>query len=191
MTKIFAILGKPRAWLILYVAFRSPISYKSARSFFTAVSVIGAVALVATSALSSPPSRDSRQEEGCHLRELDLCLASIAVFTQSSNPHPITQNEINRQCKVLLETESCLSNYTKRCMTDNQAQLVDLLADGGLDVLRDLCKPHSKTHSLYMKHGDCINRQHKTQKVCLKDFQVSLEKAVDIDWQDRLKLACW
>lgn len=158
---------------------------------FTAVSVLGAVALLTTFVLSAQTPRDSRQEEGCHLRELDLCLASIAVFTQSSNPHPITNSEINRQCKVLLETETCLSNYTSRCMTDNQAQLVNLLADGGLDILRDLCKSQSKTRSLYLKHGDCINRQHKTQKVCLKDFQVSLEKAADIDWQDRLKLACW
>lgn len=76
-------------------------------------------------------------------------------------------------------------------MTDMQSQLVTLFADGGLDVIRQLCKPQSKIRTAYLKHGDCINQQEKSQRVCLRDFQVSLEKAVDIDWQDRLKLGCW
>lgn len=139
----------------------------------------------------SSPSRDSRQEETCHLRELDLCLASVAVFTQNSNPHPVTNNEINRQCKILLETETCLSNFTHRCMTDMQSQLFTMFADGGLDSIRELCKPHSKLRESYLKHGDCVNAQNKGQRVCMRDFQASLEKAVDIEWQDRLKLGCW
>lgn len=140
---------------------------------------------------SSANNRDSRQEESCHLRELDLCLASVAVFTQNSNSHPVTNNEINRQCKILNETESCLTNFTSRCMTEQQAQLFKLFGDGGLDTIRELCKPQSKIRDSYLKHGDCVNGQQKGQRVCMRDFQVSLEKAVDIEWQDRLKLGCW
>lgn len=137
-------------------------------------------------------SRENRQEEQtCHLRELDLCLAPVAIFTQNSNAHPVDQTEVNRQCKILVETESCLYNYTNRCMSEMQGQMVRLVADGGLDTIRELCKPQSKLRSTYLKHGDCINNQQKVQKVCMRDFQVSLEKAVDIEWQDRLKLACW
>lgn len=148
--------------------------------------------LVFTTSVRSSPARDARDEEQtCHLRELDLCLASIAVLTQNNNPHPINNAEINRQCKVLLETEGCLANYTRRCMTNTQTQMVNMLADGGLDMIRDLCKPQSKVRSMYLKHGDCINNQQKNQKNCMRDFQASLEKAVDIEWQDRLKLACW
>lgn len=124
------------------------------------------------------------------MRELDLCLASLTVFFQSSQ-HPITNTEVNRQCKILLETEKCLSNYTSRCMTESQSQMVDMFAEGGLDTIRELCKPQSKLRSNYLKHGDCINGQHKGQRACMRDFQVSLEKAVDIQWQDRLKLGCW
>lgn len=139
----------------------------------------------------SSPQRDSRQEEqSCHLRELDLCLASVAVFTQNTNAHQVNNAEVNRQCKILLETETCLHNYTSRCMTDMQSQLVNMIADGGLGTIRELCKPQSKIRSTYLKHGDCINNQYKAQRVCMRDFQVSLEKAVDINWQDRLKLGC-
>lgn len=130
------------------------------------------------------------QQQTCHLRELDLCLSSLTVFFQH-NQHPITNSEISRQCKILMETETCLSNFTNRCMTDNQSELVDMIAEGGLETIRELCKPQSKTRSSYLKHGDCINGQHKAQRVCMRDFQVSLEKAVDINWQDRLKLGCW
>ena len=140
---------------------------------------------------TSQAHRDSRQEESCHLRELDLCLASVAVFTQNTNAHPITNSEINRQCKLLNETESCLSNFKTSCMTDSQSKLFKLVADGGLDTIRDLCKPSSKIRDSYLKHGDCVNDQQKGQKACLRDFQASLEKAADIEWQDRLKLGCW
>lgn len=149
------------------------------------------VVLQVPSVSSLAPNRDSRQEESCHLRELDLCLASVAVFTQNNNPHPITNTEINRQCKLLMETETCLGNFTHRCMTEQQGPLFNLFLDGGLDSIRDLCKPHSKLRDSYLKHGDCINAQNKGQRVCLKDFQASLEKAVEIEWQERLKLGCW
>lgn len=76
-------------------------------------------------------------------------------------------------------------------MTDMQAQLVRLVADGGLDTIRELCKPQSKIRSTYLKHGDCVNGQYKAQRVCMRDFQVSLEKVADVEWQERLKLGCW
>lgn len=136
-------------------------------------------------------SRESRQEEGCHLRELDLCLASVAVFTQNIHSHPVNNAELTRQCKILVETETCLANFTRRCMTDMQTQLFNMLADGGLDTIRDLCKPSSKIRESYLRHADCIQKQNREQKICMRDFQVSLEKAVDVDWQDRLKLGCW
>lgn len=138
-------------------------------------------------------NRDTSEQElqTCHLRELDLCLAPIAVFTQSSNSQPVSNQEINRQCKIMLETEVCLKNFTQRCLTGSQGQFLYMFADGGLDLVRELCRPGSSLRTSYLKHGDCINGQQKAQRVCMRDFQVSLERAVDIDWQSRLKLGCW
>lgn len=159
-----------------------------------AVALVGLVTILLThSSLSSsvPSSRDSREDESCHLREFDLCMAPLAVVAQAQNSHPINNAEINRQCKLLLETESCLSNFTNRCMTENQGKLVSLMSDNGLDTIRELCKPRSETRDKYLKHGNCINDQYKGQKLCIRDFQAALEKANDISWQDRLKLVCW
>jgi hypothetical protein len=169
----------------------------------TVVTVLASLLLVASAIESLAATRsnhrtgrqrqtgdDGQSQQTCHMRELDLCLASLTVFFQG-NQHPVTNAEVNRQCKVLMETETCLSNFTSRCMTENQAQMVDMFAEGGLNTIRELCKPQSKLRSSYLRHGDCINGQYKSQKVCMRDFQVSLEKAVDIEWQERLKLACW
>lgn len=142
-------------------------------------------------ALSLSSSREPRQESNCHLRELDLCLASIAVLTQALNNRPVTNNEISRQCKVLSETDSCLSTFTNRCMTPRQAHLIGFFADGALNTIKEFCDPSSSLHASYLKHGNCINRQEKGRRVCMRDFQASLERAVDLEWQDRLKLACW
>lgn len=147
--------------------------------------------LTVSGASPNQSASNNQAEESCHMREIDLCLASVAVLSQGQQSHPITNAEINRQCKLLNETEGCLQNFTRRCMTDIQQKLVDLVADGGLDTIRELCKPQSKIRDQYIKHGNCINDQSKGHRVCMRDFQASLEKAADITWQDRLKLACW
>lgn len=143
--------------------------------------------------LSAPTNTraESKPEESCHLRELDICLASVTVFTQNPTQHPINNAEINRQCKILNETETCLTNYTTRCLTSQQSDLFDMVSEGGLDVIRQLCKPSSKIRDAYLKHGNCVNGEQKGQRACIRDFQASLEKASDIQWQERLKLGCW
>lgn len=158
--------------------------------YLPAVAVL-VIFLVTIRLSESAAHRDARQDESCHLRELDLCLASLAIFTQNANAHPVTNSEISRQCKILVETETCLTNFTSRCMTEAQAGLFTMFSDGGLDTIRELCKPQSKIRDSFLKHGDCINAQNKGQRVCMRDFQASLEKAADIEWQDRLKLGCW
>lgn len=140
--------------------------------------------------MMAPKTED--QSNSCHMREIDLCLAPFAVFTQNSNPEAVTNNEINKQCKMLNEVEGCLSNFTTKCMSEQQESLFEMVTGGGLETIKQLCnKTSSDLRKNYLKHGNCINSQSKGHKTCLRNFQAALEKAADIEWQERLKLACW
>lgn len=158
------------------------------------IAIVVVVIFAVAQTILIPPvasSKEPKEEQTCHLREIDLCLAPLAVLAQGRGAHPISNQEINRQCKMLLETEECMQNYTSRCMTPMQGQMVNLFSEHGFETIRDLCKPKTDLYNRYLKHGNCINGQHNNHKVCIRDFQAAVEKAADASFQDRLKIGCW
>lgn len=133
------------------------------------------------------------QAQSCHLRELDLCAASLLVLTQAPSGLAINEPEINKQCVHLREADTCLRNYTRRCMTPIQRELVTFSANSTLQLMNDYCSRGSALRTNYLKHAQCINQvQKKEQKNCIKDLQASLEllTANGDENTKRLQLAC-
>ncbi|KAG9510996.1 Plastin-3 [Fragariocoptes setiger] len=154
--------------------------------------IIVALMCLEQHSIMAAPKEGRQVEPSCHLREIDLCLSSVTVLAQlTSSPQPVTEASINKQCSMLNETEGCLYNYTSRCMTEMQAGMVDFLSDGLLESIRQLCVPKGKLREAYLKHGTCLNSQHNAHRVCMKEFQASLEKVGDTDWSEKGKLTCW
>lgn len=145
----------------------------------------------------------AQQSSSCHLRELDLCAASFLVLTQAPQGLATSDQEINKQCVHLREADTCLRNYTRRCMTPIQRELVNIASNSSITLLDEYCTKGSKLRSNYLKHAHCLNQvQKKEQKSCLRDLQSSLELltapnnnnnnngAMDSINSKRLQLAC-
>lgn len=137
----------------------------------------------------------AQQSSSCHLRELDLCAASFLVLTQAPQGLATSDQEINKQCVHLREADTCIKNYTRRCMTPIQRELVGLASNSSIALLDDYCTKGSKLRSNYLKHAQCLNQvQKKEQKSCLRDLQSSLElltsNSGDPINSKRLQLAC-
>lgn len=131
--------------------------------------------------------------ESCHLREFDLCMTSAIVFVQQPQGTKVNDAEIEKQCNLFKETEECLDSYTERCMTPMQNSLVDFMSGGILKYMRDYCKKGSELRRIYLKHGDCVQKQRKNSNKCLIDFQAAIEKSTQdsTHWKDRPKVLCW
>lgn len=115
-------------------------------------------------------------QNSCHLRELDLCAATLLVFTQSPGGLATSDGEIAKQCGHLREANGCFANYTRRCMTPLQRELISFAANSSMDLLDEYCTRGSKLRSGYLKHAKCLNQVQKSdQKVCMRDLQASLE----------------
>lgn len=115
-------------------------------------------------------------QNSCHLRELDLCAATMLVFTQSPGGLATSEQEINKQCVHLREADNCLKNYTRRCMTPIQRELIRLAANSSISLLDEYCTRGSKLRTNYLTHSKCLNQiQKKEQKSCMRDLQASLE----------------
>lgn len=131
--------------------------------------------------------------ESCHLREFDLCMTSAIVFVQQPQGTKINEAEVEKQCNLFRETEECLDSYNERCMTPMQESLVDFMSGGMLKYMRDYCKKGSEPRRLYLKHGDCVNKQRKSTNKCLVEFQAAIEVSTSDNtyWKDRPKVLCW
>jgi len=129
--------------------------------------------------------------QNCHLREMDLCAASLLVLTQSPQGGAgTTEKDLDRQCSFIKETETCIRNFTKNCMTEDQQQLANFLFDGTTKLQKDYCTTGSALRKGYLKHSGCLNAVQKEQKPCIKDLQVAFEEVTSAKWDMRMGLAC-
>ena len=149
------------------------------------------LALAALCLLAAAPSKVAA--ESCHLREFDLCMTSAIVFVQQPAGTKVNEAEIEKQCALFHETEQCLDEYTERCMSPMQSQLVEFASGGLLKQMRDYCKKGSNLRKTYLKHGDCVTKQRKATNKCVVDFQAAVEKSTqdDTHWRERPKVMCW
>lgn len=132
--------------------------------------------------------------QSCHLRELDLCAATLVVFTQSPSGLAVSDQDLNKQCGYLREADNCLKNFIKRCTTPIQRSMVSFMGEGSMELLDDYCKPGTELRKAYLKHASCLNSAQKShQKACIKDLQSAFETLTTIgadNWQKRIPFGC-
>lgn len=142
---------------------------------------------------------EAQLSASCHLRELDFCATSLLVITQSSSGIATTETDLNKQCVHLREGENCFKNYTRRCMTPLQREIVTFSVNSSLSsLLNEFCATNnrnSQLRSTYLKHAPCLSSLQKSGsiKTCLRDLQASLDTltAPGREHGNRLPLACW
>jgi len=122
----------------------------------------------------------------CHLRELDLCVASGA----GNNKISTTEADVDKQCGVMQEVSDCFGNYTKSCATPIQRELVALVSEGARDVQKQFCTRGNKLRTEYLKHAPCLAKTQPQGRKCLNDVQAGLEKIEESKFQDRISTAC-
>ena len=125
----------------------------------------------------------------CHLRELDICAANLAVFAQGAGKFD-TQAMIDRQCGAITDAAECISNYTELCLTDTQKQLSDILFDGASKIQKEYCNKSSNLRAMYVQHAPCLSEVSKEQKSCLKLLQAGLESLNKAPWNKRIPYLC-
>ncbi|XP_015781966.1 uncharacterized protein LOC107359892 isoform X4 [Tetranychus urticae] len=128
--------------------------------------------------------------QSCHLRELDLCAATLLVFTQ--NPSELTGNdvELDKQCSFIREAEDCRRNFTRRCTTPLQRELIDYLGEGGRQVGQEFCTRGSPLREEYKKHARCLGLSRRESAGCSRDLQRALEVVQNLPWDSRIQTGC-
>ena len=101
-----------------------------------------------------------------------------------------SENELNKQCGYLKEADFCLRNYTRRCATPLQRELISFVTEGSLRLLSEYCSRGSQLQRSYLKHAQCLNSVQRTQRICVKDLQAALEVISQVEWDKRIPAGC-
>ncbi|XP_064470486.1 uncharacterized protein LOC135385216 [Ornithodoros turicata] len=126
----------------------------------------------------------------CHLRELDLCAATLLLFNQNPSGVATTDNEVDKQCGFLRESQECFKNYTTRCATPLQRELIGFVSEGSQEVFTKFCTRDTDVRRNYLKHAPCLGQTMPEARKCLNDVQVGLEKVTTTPFAQRVPTGC-
>uniref|UniRef100_A0A482Z8I9 U20-Liphistoxin-Lm1a_1 n=1 Tax=Liphistius malayanus TaxID=1203467 RepID=A0A482Z8I9_9ARAC len=130
-------------------------------------------------------------DKSCHLREMDLCMA-IGIFHYQGNGVPSDEEKVNEWCETLKEVGDCAGNFTNKCMSPLQKELVSLFSQGSESAASQFCTQGSEIRTNYLKYAECLAEASENDafKNHMKDLQVAIETVFDSKFKDRLPTLC-
>ena len=89
------------------------------------------------------------------------------------------------------EADQCLKNFTRKCTTSLQRELISFVTEGSVRLLTEYCTSGSQLRNSYLKHADCLNQATQSnQKTCIRDLQSALETVTQVEWDQRIPAGC-
>ena len=142
-----------------------------------ALTVVSVLSLLAMGSLAA---------DRCHLRELDLCAATVAGSTKI----PTSDAELDTQCDVLREIGDCVGNFTKTCVTSMQRELLSLATEGAREVQKSYCTRGESLRQEYLKHAPCLAKTVPQNRVCIEDVKAGLQAMEEAEFSERISSMC-
>ncbi|XP_076306568.1 uncharacterized protein LOC143223053 [Tachypleus tridentatus] len=127
--------------------------------------------------------------QNCHLREIDVCGAGLLQSIQAQE-FPQSEEDLNRECSQIQEAGSCLSNYTKTCMTPVQREIFGFLSEGPEHLMDEYCKSGTSIREQYLKNAACLNGAFDENQICFQDLQTALETITGTKFENRVTVGC-
>lgn len=103
---------------------------------------------------------------------------------------PTTDAAIDSYCSTIRDAHDCASNYTAKCATSLQRELIDFVAIGGVAVVKEFCTPGSPLRTNYLANAKCLSEAKIEAKRCTNDLQVAVEEVITTSWEKRIPLGC-
>nr|AOF40220.1 venom peptide HtC16x [Hadogenes troglodytes] len=128
-------------------------------------------------------------QDSCHMRELDLCVATTVIALRDS-PVPKDEKQIDEQCNLGKETTECVKNYTDKCTTQLQRELVGFATQSGQETFNKYCTPGSDLRKAVLERSECLSQAWEEQRSCMTDAQAAIEYVYEAPIEKRLDVLC-
>ncbi|XP_023218019.1 uncharacterized protein LOC111620334 [Centruroides sculpturatus] len=88
------------------------------------------------------------------------------------------------------EANQCFRNFTHRCLTSLQRELLSFVGEGSEKLLEQYCTPGTELRASYLRHAPCLQNANHEQKKCLTDIQAALEAIGNAAFDKRIPISC-
>ncbi|XP_023218951.1 uncharacterized protein LOC111621116 [Centruroides sculpturatus] len=126
----------------------------------------------------------------CHWREIDLCLATAALYGTGGNIIPENEENVELFCSTVQEGQSCVGNFSTKCMSSSLRQLLYLFVEPTVQFTQDFCTKGSASQKKWLQHAPCLAEHFDDARPCIDDGLTALEYLTKVPPKDRFSSLC-
>lgn len=128
--------------------------------------------------------------DDCHFREIDLCLATAALYGTGGNIIPDNEENVEMFCSTVQEGQSCIGNFTTKCMSASLRQLLNLFVEPTVHFTQEFCTKGSPIQKRWLEHAKCLSEHFEEARPCIDDGLAALDYLVNIKPKERFSSLC-
>jgi len=127
---------------------------------------------------------------GCGESEVDNCGQKLFLIGDRSLTYlPTNMEQMDSHCNQLLDSHSCIANYSESCVNAMAKQVVQLLAKGASGQVSNQCEGDNNRQS-FLSHTPCYNHKFNDMHVCMEDYIDNLQSLVNMAKDDKIPFTC-
>nr|ACD11801.1 hypothetical protein [Isometrus maculatus] len=126
----------------------------------------------------------------CHWREVDLCLATAALYGTGGNIIPDNEENVEMFCGTVQEGQSCIGNFSTKCMSSSLRQLLSLIFEPTIAFTQEFCTKGSSIQQRWLQHAKCISEHFDEARPCIDDGLSALEYLTKVEPKNRFSSLC-
>jgi hypothetical protein len=112
------------------------------------------------------------------------------------------KEELGRLCPDLTQGLSCISSYTRRCMTLSHRNQFNAIYKGTDILIRELCRP-GEYQDQFLKHSPCLQKVRPQHEICALRYQQTMTSVLNQTQEqqysqdnngnvsENVKIVCW
>jgi len=140
-------------------------------------------------AISCAPKAKKRNQNECADRTVyENCIQSLFMFGPGKQ-FPNSTEQITTFCGKLKETDVCVKEYTKKCLTPTGRRATEVAIAGISRLAKRMCKSPRKQEE-FIKNAKCGNAVIGDMRSCLKSYKLSLYGAKQVKVTEKLPILC-
>jgi len=120
---------------------------------------------------------------------LENCLQQLLMIGGPEKHFPQNTEQITAFCGKLKESDACVKDYTRRCMTPTGKIATEVAIAGIARMTKSMCKSSTKKQE-FVKSAKCGNAVIGDMRSCLNDYKMALYGATKAPLSGRLPILC-
>ncbi|XP_054166840.1 uncharacterized protein LOC128964285 [Oppia nitens] len=130
------------------------------------------------------------QEKKCPNETLrETCVHSLFIIGSPDSKFPDSSDQLKAFCGKLKDTDKCVKDYTKRCMSPTGRRATEVAVAGISRLLKRMCKSNER-RAEFVKNAGCGNAVIPDMRSCLNSYKLSLYGAQKAPLSDKLPILC-